>query len=268
MEQGDDGGDGGLADHAIRIFQGLHQLGHEALELQALLGAHLTSVSSNTDRVRGGPHGGEPLHARFLGPRILAAHAGFTHQALDVLLARDPQLTQALHGQSSVSILPITQAVDHERQDAWTVGDDVVGILQVQSLEEMAQGRETLPDQQRVLRAGRYTHNLEQRGHDGVGDVMVLDRRLELVQLVGLGLHRHIRRTQVAQYTPGLAVHHHTHPREIWAENMDDTVGEVWEKTDRRVGCREEGKRGRERDEQILLEHVEDFDCCVHHGKQ
>jgi len=134
-------------------------------------------------RAQDATHLDQPLHRHLLGARIRALH-GIVHQRLHLGLAQLEEVGEDLRRGMAVALARIAEAVDEDGEERIRLrGHDGRLLLQLQALEEVAQGGEAGRDQGGRGGGGDGEPDaLEDGSLAALGDAIVLDAGLEVVE--------------------------------------------------------------------------------------
>lgn len=110
------------------------------------------------------------------------------HGALDVGRGGGEEGGQGLGGEGAELVLVVAEAVGDERQGALGLPGEQARVLAREAGEEVVEGGEAGVDEGGVRRGGRGAQGVEQVGYGGLGDVVLLDARLDGGDEVDLGV--------------------------------------------------------------------------------
>jgi len=142
--------------------------------------AHRLMVAVSLARGAGTTHLDDPAHGGVLGSRI-AALDGVVDEGIDLGRAQVVQVGQELQRGGAVAFAGIAELVAHDgAQDRGVCGDDLGLLLELQALDEMAEGGEAGLDEGGRGGCGNGEANaFEDGGLALFGHAVVLDARLE-----------------------------------------------------------------------------------------
>lgn len=144
------------------------------------LGASARSVSDQKITSRRASYLEQPVQGGLLGARVLARHGCGADHALDLARVDGIDGGEGLGGEGPVLVLLVAELLDDDGEGTDSLLANVLGLLAREARQEVAEGGEASVDESGVLGGGGVAQGFKELGNARLGDVVLLDGRLDV----------------------------------------------------------------------------------------